>query len=99
MSRGTCQETLGQTTFGYLVFLTQLATDWILVLIPSTVVAATHAQLHQKVLIFGVIGLGAIASVSACFRVPYLRYIDITNYPEDYLCKLWPLELFCVYHS
>lgn len=67
--------------------MTQLATDWVLVFIPSLIVAATRMQLHQKALITSVLGLGALASVSACFRVPYLRYIDIDNYPEDYLCK------------
>lgn len=94
MNRGACQETLGQTTFSYLVFMTQLATDWILVFIPSIIVTATRMQLHQKALMTGVLGLGALASISACFRVPYLRYIDIDQYPEDYLCKLWVLTLF-----
>lgn len=94
MNRGTCQETLGQTTFSYLVFITQLVTDWICVIIPCIIVAAAHMRLHQKVLISGVLGLGVVASISACFRVPYLRYIDATAYPEDILCKLWALKLF-----
>lgn len=74
--------------------MTQMATDWVFVFIPSVIVAATRMQLHQKTLITGVLGLGAVASISACFRVPYLRYIDIDSYPEDYLCKLWVLILF-----
>lgn len=96
--RGTCQETLGQTTFSYLVFLTQMVTDWIFVLTPIIIVAATHLRSHQKVLLTGVLGIGVLASISACFRVPYLRYIDITKYPEDFLCKLWALGLFRVQH-
>lgn len=93
LDRGTCQETLGQTTFSYLVFITQLATDWIFVFIPSIIVAAAHTRRRQKVLMAGVLGLGAVASVSACFRVPFLRFIDISEYPEDYLCELWALIL------
>lgn len=96
MNRGTCQETLGQTTFSYLVFITQLATDWALVLIPSIIVAVTRMRRHQKVLITAVLGFGVLASISACLRVPYLRYTDTTNYPDDFLCKLLALELIRV---
>lgn len=94
MNRGTCQETLGQATFSYLVFITQLVTDWICVIIPCIIVAAAHMRRHQKVLISGVLGVGVLASISACFRMPYLRYIDDTIYPKDILCELWALKLF-----
>ncbi|KAH8757243.1 hypothetical protein F5883DRAFT_632067 [Diaporthe sp. PMI_573] len=90
---GTCQETLGQTTFSYLVFITQLATDWALVLIPSIIVAVTRMRRHQKVLITAVLGFGVLASISACFRVPYLRYTDMTNYPDDFLYNLGVINM------
>lgn len=97
MNRGTCQETLGQTTYSYLVFITQLATDWILVLIPSVVVAASRMRRHQKWLIATVLGFGIVASISACFRIPYLRYTDMTRYPDDFLRKLWAPKFIFVW--
>lgn len=51
---------------------------------------------HQKVLITTVLGFGIVASVSACFRIPYLRYTDMNRYPDDILCKFWAPKLIFV---
>lgn len=65
-----------------------MATDWICVIIPFSIVVGTQMRNLQKMSIICVLGLGVLASIAACFRVPYLKYYDTTQYPGDFLCKL-----------
>ncbi|KAJ0116871.1 hypothetical protein J7T55_010022 [Diaporthe amygdali] len=81
-------ETLGKITVNYIIFIVQLATDWIFATIPFFIVAGMQMRRRQKVSVICVLGLGILASISACIRVPFLKYYDTTEYPENFLYHL-----------
>ncbi|KAK8088283.1 hypothetical protein PG997_003244 [Apiospora hydei] len=82
---GTCQKVITLTTVSYIVSSIQMATDWACAIIPFFIVADLQMPRRAKVSVVGILGLGILASIATCVRMPYLKYWDAAKYPNNLL--------------
>lgn len=86
--RGTCQKAISLETVSYIVSSIQMATDWTCAIIPWFIVSDLQMSRRRKASIMVILGLGVLASIATCVRMPYLKYYDTTKYPDNFLRKL-----------
>lgn len=64
-----------------------MATDWVCAAIPFVIVAGLQMSRRKKVSVICILGLGVLASIATCVRMPYLKYYDTAKYPTEIACK------------
>ncbi|KAK8058853.1 hypothetical protein PG994_009301 [Apiospora phragmitis] len=84
-SLGKCQQVITLTTVSYIVSTIQMVTDWACAIIPFFIVADLQMPCHAKISVVCILGLGILASIATCVRMPYLKYWDAAKYPENLL--------------
>lgn len=53
---------------------------------PWFIVARLQMSRRKKVSVMIILGLGILASIATCVRMPYLKYYDTAAYPDNLLC-------------
>ncbi|KAK9415875.1 hypothetical protein SUNI508_10004 [Seiridium unicorne] len=82
---GKCTTYISWVTVGTITSAVQLITDVISAAIPWFVVARLQMPRRRKISVMIILGLGILASVATCFRMPFLKYFDTSKYPHNYL--------------
>ncbi|KAH9904942.1 hypothetical protein F4778DRAFT_731248 [Xylariomycetidae sp. FL2044] len=82
---GSCQTMITLETVSYIISGVQMATDWVCAGIPVFVVAQLQMPRRQKYSAMVLLGIGLLASIATCIRMPYLRYYDHSKYTTEFL--------------
>ncbi|KAH9903782.1 GPCR, PTH11-type [Xylariomycetidae sp. FL2044] len=77
---GKCGDFMTVVRIGYAWSAVGILTDWTCALLPWFVVRKLQMKSKAKLMVMGILGLGAVASVSTVVRIPYLKFYLI---PED----------------
>lgn len=88
--RGTCGPPDGLMAVSYLISAAQLASDWFLSIIPVFMIGGLQMPRRTKISLSCLLGIGIIASVATCLRLPWYKYYDTEEYPDDFMCKNIP---------
>lgn len=81
------------TTVSYIVSAIQMATDWACAIIPFFIVAGLQMSRRHKVSVLLILGLGVLASIATCVRLPYLKYYDTAAYPAETMYHLGIIQV------
>ncbi|KAI5462761.1 hypothetical protein BGZ63DRAFT_471048 [Mariannaea sp. PMI_226] len=80
-SDGTCNPTTFATATTYTAAFLNVIVDWVLPILPATLVWKAQLPQREKVSIIVLLCLGSIASVATIVRIPYARgYLDNPDY-------------------
>ncbi|KAM0812006.1 hypothetical protein AB5N19_14323 [Seiridium cardinale] len=82
---GKCTTYISWVTVGTITSSVQLITDVISAAIPWFVVARLQMPRRRKISVMIILGLGIVASVAICVRMPFLQYFNTSKYPHNYL--------------
>ncbi|KAH6639995.1 hypothetical protein BKA67DRAFT_671367 [Truncatella angustata] len=90
---GTCQKVITLETVSYIVSSIQMATDWTCAGVPWFIVAKLQMSRRKKISVMMILGLGVLASIATCVRMPYLKYYDTNLYPNEFLYHVGPIMI------